>query len=290
MKSVPSAHTAIAEVLDRHRRRMESLLDADVVAIESLIVPGLDQHIRVAVETMLKGRRSQRSRLAIVLGTDGGVAEVVERIVKVTRHHFDEVYFLVPDRAMSAGTILAMSGDEIFMDYFSVLGPIDPQLPQADGRMVPALSYIHQYEALLEKANKGLASPAEVALLLSFNQAELHQYEKARQLSVAYLKEWLTKYKFKNWSVTETNKTPVTQVMKEDRAAEIALTLNDHTRWFSHGRGLDIETLRQELNLKIRDFDSIPGLGETLAAYHQTLLDGMRTIGWLSCVHARNFF
>ena len=34
-----------------------------------------------------------------------------------------------------------MSGDAIFMDYFSVLGPIDPQLPKGD-TMVPALGYL----------------------------------------------------------------------------------------------------------------------------------------------------
>ena len=44
---------------------------------------------------------------------------------------------------MSAGTILCMSGDKIFMDYASILGPIDPQVPTPDtGDYVPALGYL----------------------------------------------------------------------------------------------------------------------------------------------------
>lgn len=32
-----------------------------------------------------------------------------------------------------------MSGDKIFMDFFSVLGPVDPQVQNKDGKWVPAL-------------------------------------------------------------------------------------------------------------------------------------------------------
>jgi ClpP class serine protease len=48
--------------------------------------------------------------------------------VTVIRKHYKTVNFVVPDYAMSAGTIFCMSGDKIFMDYASALGPIDPQV------------------------------------------------------------------------------------------------------------------------------------------------------------------
>ena len=75
---------------------------------------------------------------------------MVERMVNTIRHHYAEVYFVVPDRAMSAGTIFAMSGDKIFMSYFSVLGPIDPQI-EKDGRLVPALSYLSRFQRLCKR-------------------------------------------------------------------------------------------------------------------------------------------
>jgi ClpP class serine protease len=52
----------------------------------------------------------------------------VERIVSVFRKHYDIVEYVVPNYAYSASTILVLSGDEIYLDYYSVLGPIDPQM------------------------------------------------------------------------------------------------------------------------------------------------------------------
>lgn len=88
---------------------------------------------------------------------------------------------------MSAGTILAMSGDAILMDYYSVLGPIDPQIPDQDGNLVPALGYLIQYQKLLAKGQKGRLSTAEMQLLLSFDQTKLYAYEQARDLSRSLL-------------------------------------------------------------------------------------------------------
>ena len=42
--------------------------------------------------------------------------------------------------------------------------------------------------------------------------------------------------------------------MKTSRAKKIAKQLNNHSRWHSHSRGIDIDTLRIELNLKIEDY------------------------------------
>ena len=49
-------------------------------------------------------------------------------MVATLRSNYGDVTVIVPDRAMSAGTIFALSADRIMMDYFSCLGPIDPQI------------------------------------------------------------------------------------------------------------------------------------------------------------------
>ena len=123
------------------------MLEADCLTIISPIQSGVEYRVKLAVEA----RETRRGTLVVILHTGGGVVEIVERIVRVFRTHYDEVKFLIPDQAMSAGTVLAMSGDDILMDYHSCLGPIDPQLPR-DGRLIPALSYLSQYEALVEKS------------------------------------------------------------------------------------------------------------------------------------------
>ena len=64
----------------------------------------------------------------MILDTPGGVVEVVERMVTALRHVYRDLAVIVPDRAMSAGTIFALSADRIMMDHLSSLGPIDPQI------------------------------------------------------------------------------------------------------------------------------------------------------------------
>jgi membrane-bound ClpP family serine protease len=77
---------------------------------------------------MLEGvEGSRRDKLAVFLETNGGFIESAERIANILRHHYPTVEFLVTSYAMSAGTVLVMSGDAILMDYSATLGPIDPQ-------------------------------------------------------------------------------------------------------------------------------------------------------------------
>ena len=107
--------------------------------------------------------------------------------------------------------------------------------------MVPALGYLEQYKRLIKKADKGTISLAEVQLLIDgFDQAELYQYEQVRELSISLLKEWLVKYKFKNWKKTETRKKVVTQQMRTQRAGQVARILNKTERWHVHGYGISM--------------------------------------------------
>ena len=99
---------------------------------------------------------------------------------------------------MSAGTVLVMSGDAIHMDYYSVLGPIDPQVEDREGKPVPALGYSIRYDDLLAKAGAGRSSTAEMEILINFDQMRLYAFEQARDLSKSLLEEWLVKYKFKD--------------------------------------------------------------------------------------------
>jgi len=275
----------IKDQLNFHLDQLEGILKADVMAILSPIIPGLEILVRDAIEK----KESRKESLAIVLETPGGIVEVVERMVDTIRHHYNDVAFIVPNRAMSAGTVFVMSGDQIMMDYFSRLGPIDPQI-EKDGKLVPALSYLNQYDRLNEKARNGELTTAEYALLTKLDLGELHQFEQARVLSMELLKKWLTRYKFKNWKTTEARKIEVTEKMKEERAEEIAGELSNPERWHSHGRGIGKETLTEELNLKIRDFSEINGLKSPLISYFELMQDYMFRQEMSVFVHTREYF
>ncbi len=252
---------------------IEKSWSRDCIVIYGPLLSGVDQMVREVVEDI--PNRNAAKQLVVLVNTDGGVVEVVERIVDTLRHFYDDVAFVIPDRAMSAGTVLVMSGDSIFMDYFSRLGPIDPQLEKEDGQTVPVVGYLIQYQRLLDKSESGMLNDAELALLDRFDLAELLRFEEAKELSIDLLKKWLKKYKFKDWGETETSKKPVTKQMKLDRAEAIATMLNDPQIWHSHGRAISRDVLMERVGLRIDRLEADPVRAESVALYHGLLADYM---------------
>lgn len=262
--------SSITELINRQADALEEKLQCDVVFYHRSIYPQYFRHFRNFVEVVKKESKRSEGAVAVVLRTGGGSAETTERMVGVLRAHYDQVNFVVPDVAMSAGTIFCMAGDRIYMDYASSLGPIDPQVPTPDtGDYVPALGYL---DKVTEITNKGALTPADVVLLKSVDLAKLALFEQGRDLSVDLLKKWLVQYKFKDWTAHRTTNpgTPVTILEKAERAEEIARELANHKRWRSHGRNLDITKLA-ELGIEIDDYSGDPDLTMAIRGYNDPL-------------------
>lgn len=267
----------ILMALGHYRSLVSQHFQCPVLAYAGPIHPAVLSAYVVAVEAIVGQAKSTdvEGRICILLATPGGVVEAVEKMVEVTRHHFTEVLFVVPTAAMSAGTIFCMSGDKIFMDYTSSLGPIDPQVPLENGNLVPALGYIDKVNELIEKSANNKLTDAELLMLQRLDLATLRRYEQARDLSVSLLKQWLVKYKFKDWathSITNPG-SPVTQAEKEQRAEQIAKDLSDNNRWHSHGRMIGIQTLTDGLKLKIEDYTNDAVLRQNLRIYSELLAE-----------------
>lgn len=279
-----NANIFIEQQLDERIREIEKCFSADSLSFSGPILFGVDNLVRTAIES--KKANFSKNNLVVILTTTGGYIEVVQRIVDTMRQHYKVVDFVIPNYAYSAGTVLVMSGDAIHMDYYSRLGPIDPQVENLSGKLVPALGYLEQYKRLIKKAEEGHITRAEVQLLISgFDQAELYQYEQARELSIALLTEWLVNYKFKNWKKTETKKEKVTKKMRKDRATEIAEELNKTERWHVHGHGISMQVLRKDLKLKIDDFGENKNLDVKIREYHDLLNDYMMKRGHRGVLH-----
>jgi len=265
---------------------LEVSLSADVLFFMGPIVFGMDERVRTGIESL----GTRRPRLAVILDTPGGIVEVVERMVHTIRHHYAEVVFVIPDRAMSAGTVFALSGDAIMMDYFSVLGPIDPQI-QREKALIPAVGYLQQFEKLVEKAQRGELTTAEAMLISKLDLAELQRFEEARNLSVNLLKKWLVTYKFKDWTVRQTSGVAVTAADREERAESIAKSLSDPKKWNSHGRGIPMAKLiGDDLKLKIDDFGANPELSKLVREYFTLMRDWVTSKELPAFVHTREFF
>lgn len=139
---------------------------------------------------------------------------------------------------------------------------------------MPALGYLERYNELMDKAAiPGALNMAELQILLTFDQGELYQFDQAREQSVELLKEWLVKYKFKNWKKTETRKAKVTKQMKMARAETIARTLNDTKKWHVHGNGISMDVLSKDLKLLINDFGGDENTSGIIRAYNDLLTD-----------------
>jgi len=274
---VPSLDIHILGVLSHYRNIISAHFNCPVLAYTGPIHPAVQGAYVAAIEDVVRQVKPAHAagRICIVLATPGGVVEAVEKMVEVTRHHFSEVFFVVPTAAMSAGTIFCMSGDKIFMDYTSSLGPIDPQVPLSDGHLVPALGYIDKVNELIDKSAQGKLTDAEFMMLQRLDLATLRRYEQARDLSVSLLKQWLVKYKFKDWAEHSTTNPgqAVTEQEKEQRAVQIAKDLSDNNRWHSHGRMIGINTLTSGLKLKIEDYTQEAELRQNLRVYSELLAE-----------------
>jgi len=265
-------------------------LNADVLFYNGPISMNCFLWLREIVEKMTTNE-NKKSAIAVFLTTPGGQAETAEKFVDVLRHKYDEVYFVVPVAAMSAGTILCMAGDKIYMDYSSSLGPIDPQVPDREGRgLIPALGHLDKVNELLSKAASNNINPVEYGWLMEQDLGVLRLFEEARNLSIDFLKTWLVKYKFRNWMQHRTNNpgTSVTLQEKEARAEEIAKLLSNNAHWHSHGRMIGLNVLREACRLEIDDYGDDEELQKQIRRYNDALSDYMSRIGITNYIYAVN--
>ena len=156
----PALDIKIHQLLEEKLIELEEHFEADILTYYGAFDGGENILLRIIEELAID--ENKKDKIYIILTTGGGSATVVERIVNILRHHYQEVNFIVPDFAYSAGTIFCMSGDNILMDYFSVLGPIDPQVRNKEGRMVPALGYLDKINELIKKAQDNELSNADL--------------------------------------------------------------------------------------------------------------------------------
>ena len=219
------------------------------------------------IHDFLNGRNLDK--IDIFLQTPGGSGETVEEIVRFLHKKSNHVSFVIAGEAKSAGTILALSGNEILMTETGSLGPIDAQV-RLGRSVISAFDYVEWVEEKRKEAGiNGTLNPFDATVIAQITPGELsgvlHSLRFAEDLVVG----WLPKYKFSEWEKTEKRQLTVTQEMKEARAKEVVAQLINHARWRSHGRSIKIEDL--EPLLKIQKIDDDPKLSNIVYRIHVVL-------------------
>ncbi|MGC8696558.1 MAG: SDH family Clp fold serine proteinase [Conexivisphaera sp.] len=206
--------------------------------------------------------------LALILHSPGGLIEAAQSIVEYIRSKFSRVTVVVPDAAMSAATLIALSADRIVMGRQSNLGPIDPQfMVPLQNAMVPisAQSLLEEFE----RAKKEVKADRDHLLVWApkiqqYPPGILEEAKNAMELTRKLGRDWLVKY----------------MLREEPNAHEIANRvvdyLSNHGELKSHAAPINRDKLK-ELGLKVEDLEDDQRLQDlVLSVYHATRITFQR--------------
>ena len=188
----------VAAARRRTLERLSRERDATVITLihrqETISLLGIPlmRHIDIDdAESVLRAIRETPSGkpIEIILHTPGGLVLAARQIASALADHDGKVTAVVPNYAMSGGTMIALAADEILLDSHAALGPIDPQLGQYPAASLVAVSEMpgqHKDETLL-MADVGRKALHQVEVfargLLERNMESVKAHDVARILS-----------------------------------------------------------------------------------------------------------
>lgn len=191
--------------------------------------------------------------LDLILHTPGGDLAATESIVDYLHKMFDgNIRAIIPQLAMSAGTMIALSCTEIIMGKQSNLGPIDPQMGG-----VACQAVLDEFEQAVAdvKANPA-AAPLWQTIISKYHPTFLGACKNSIEWSEKLVGEWLSKNMCKGDSRLEK------KVLKE---------FGDHKENKSHARHISTERCK-EMGLKIIDMESDQVLQGLILTVHHAFI------------------
>ena len=112
-------------------RKLEGALEARIIAYMMADRPPFAAQVGGDVIRLFQ-RHLQKigrvSRIGLVLYTRGGDVLTPLRLVRLIREHCEKFDVVIPYRAHSAGTLIALGADRILMGEMGELAPIDPRV------------------------------------------------------------------------------------------------------------------------------------------------------------------
>jgi len=179
---------------------------------------------------------SEHRSIDVLIHSPGGSPDATERIVRILRSRFDEVHFLIPHSAYSAATMMALSGNSIMLHPSATLGPIDPQIFDAQSGFVPARSIKRGFEKVRDIITKEgpEALPAYLPLIEKYSLHLLELCDDSEHLSKILVTEWLKEFMYKD------------DLQSDDKIEKIVDFFSDYDTHLTHSRPLVFS--------KIKDF------------------------------------
>lgn len=204
----------------------------------------IDKDINAFMEVVHKLDRGKG--LDLILHTPGGEISATEHIINYLHSCFTDIKVIIPQMAMSAGSIISVSCNEIIMGKQSCLGPFDPQLGG-----VACQSVLKEFENAKEDIKK---HPEALGLW----QVVLSKYPPTFLYSCAQ-------------AVALTNELAdklIQKIMKDQTKLEtIKKAFNDNSESKVHSRHLSIAKL-QKLGLNVTPLEEDQTLQDYVLSLH----------------------
>lgn len=190
--------------------------------------------------------------LDLVLHTPGGDLAATEAIVKYLRDCFNnDICAIVPQMAMSAGTMIACSCKEIIMGKQSSLGPTDPQF-----RGVAAGDVIEEFQRAVDQVTSNPSSAVLWGQIIGkYGPTFLGDCEKAVEMSKDIVETWLRTNMFSNDGCCDET---ITRILDK---------LCEHSESAMHNRHFSYKDLK-ELGLKIAEMENDDKLQDAILTLH----------------------
>lgn len=163
--------------------------------------------------------------LDLVLHTPGGDLAAAESIVKYLRDCFgNDICAIVPQMAMSAGTMIVCSCKEVIMGRQSSLGPTDPQI-----NGVAACGVIEEFEQAVKEVDETPSSAVLWSQIIGkYHPTFLGECQKVVDLSKDMVGEWLKSNMLRNDGDAEQRAKQILDLLCEHRTSVM------HNRHFDH--------------------------------------------------------
>lgn len=201
-------------------------------------------------------RLDRAKGLDLMLHTPGGETAATESIVHYLRSMFGtDIRAIVPQLAMSGGTMIACACREILMGKPSSLGPIDPHFGG-----IPAHGVLEEFERAVKEVKVDPAKiPLWQAIVAKYSPSFLGECQKAIDWSNQMTAEWLQSGMFDG------------QADAAATADSIVKELSDHALTKSHARHLHMDKCRG-IGLKIVALEDDHALQERVLSVHHACM------------------
>ena len=188
---------------------------------------------------------NKKAGLDLILHSPGGSIAATQSIVDYLHQMFgNNIRAIIPQIAMSAGTMIACSCREILMGKHSNLGPIDPHLAG-----VPAYGVIQEFkQACHEVKNDPSKAPIWQAIIGQYRPTFLRQCKYAIDWSNDFVRHELESVMFENDKDAKTKAKTIVRKLTDFRGNK---THNRHIHYSElHGMGLNVTPIENDPKLQ----------------------------------------